>query len=161
MIRIGVISDTHIPDRALELPSEILYGLEGVDCIIHAGDCTQWNVIEQLRSIAPVHAVQGNMDDYIIKQQLPLKKVVEFGTVRIGITHGHGGGFGNIKKKIAHRFKDDNVDCIVFGHTHQAEKTMVNDILFFNPGSAVDDRSKSIGIFTFDDNSFEADLISF
>ena len=59
---IGLISDTHIPDRARELPEKVIEAFENVELIIHAGDLTSPKVIEELENIAPVMAVQGNMD---------------------------------------------------------------------------------------------------
>ena len=58
---IGLISDTHIPDRAKELPQNVLDAFNDVDMIIHAGDLTSLDVIEKLEETAPVMAVQGNM----------------------------------------------------------------------------------------------------
>ena len=59
---IGLISDTHIPDRARILPTKVIEAFEDVELIIHAGDLTSPKVIEELEEIAPVMAVQGNMD---------------------------------------------------------------------------------------------------
>jgi len=55
---IGLISDTHIPDRARELPEKVIEAFENVELIIHAGDLTSPKVIEELENIAPVMAVR-------------------------------------------------------------------------------------------------------
>ena len=59
---IGLISDTHIPDRAKVLPQKVIEAFNDVELILHAGDLTSPRVIEELEDIAPVMAVQGNMD---------------------------------------------------------------------------------------------------
>ncbi|MCP5463200.1 MAG: metallophosphoesterase family protein [bacterium] len=161
LMRIGVISDTHIPDRASVIPTEVVAAFHGVDSIIHAGDFTSIDVVNTLQSIAPLHAVHGNMDEYQIKQQFPSKKIIDAGRIRIGLVHGHEAGYENIKQGIERLFKNDSVDCIVYGHTHRPEKAVIGGTLFFNPGSAVGDRSQSIGIFTITDTTFDADIISF
>jgi len=61
-IKIGVISDTHIPLSANKIPDEIFKHFEGVDLILHAGDLIKLSVLDELRKIAPVEAVYGNMD---------------------------------------------------------------------------------------------------
>lgn len=162
MITIGVLSDTHIPKQSASVPMEILYGFERADCIIHAGDITDKSVITQLEKIAPVYAVCGNMDG-ALRHILPERRVVEIGGKRIGVTHG-GGSPINIKKRIYKMFKNDSVDCIVFGHTHYAEKKFFKNLLFFNPGSATDKRFApqcSFGFLFIDDNrDIEAEIIT-
>jgi len=164
MITIGVISDTHIPSLSQGIAKEVLTAFERADCIIHAGDVVDMSVIEELARIAPVHAVAGNMDNPALKSQLPLKKVIEIAGVRIGITHGAGSPFG-IKKRILNSFKDDNVKCIIYGHTHKSEKEIIDGILLFNPGSACDNffnRHRSFGmLFITEDKNIEAEIFTF
>ena len=64
IIRLGIISDTHMPRAADTLPDKVIKGLEGVDMILHAGDITEENVLEELGRIAPIKAVAGNMDGF-------------------------------------------------------------------------------------------------
>ena len=90
-MKIGVVSDTHIPSRARTLPKALVEGLFGVDLIIHAGDLLKDYVLYELEEIAPVEAVAGNNDDYYMQSMLPHKKVINAGRFRIGITHGSGG----------------------------------------------------------------------
>jgi len=163
LVTIGVISDTHIPARSDDIASEILSAFEKVDCIIHAGDIVEMRVIEELQQIAPVHAVAGNMDSDEIKSVLPGKMVIEIAGVRIGITHGAGSPIG-IKKRILRLFKNDNVDCVVYGHTHTAEKNIINGVLMFNPGSAADKvymSRQSFGmLFITEEKNIEAEIFT-
>ncbi len=89
--RIGVIADTHIPDRVGALHPDILPTFKevGVDMIIHAGDISSPEVLHQLEEVAPVQAVQGNRDWWRFKN-LPAVKVITIKDVKILITHGHG-----------------------------------------------------------------------
>ncbi|HET7616156.1 MAG TPA: metallophosphoesterase family protein, partial [Bacillales bacterium] len=61
-MKIGVVSDTHMPAHGRELPEILLNGLEGVDLILHAGDWQTLEVYERFREIAPVEGVSGNVD---------------------------------------------------------------------------------------------------
>ena len=56
-MRLGILSDTHNLLRG-----EVLSVLEGVDCILHAGDICRPDILEKLETIAPVYAVRGNAD---------------------------------------------------------------------------------------------------
>ena len=61
-MRIGLISDTHIPTAAKELWPQVYEAFRGVDLIMHAGDLMVPEVIDWLEAVAPVMAVWGNGD---------------------------------------------------------------------------------------------------
>ena len=67
---IGLISDTHIPDRRVKLPEKVLETFENVDLILHAGDITSQRVIDELEKSGPVIAVKGNRDRVVGKMYL-------------------------------------------------------------------------------------------
>jgi putative phosphoesterase len=79
---VGLISDTH----GLLRP-EALVALRGSDLIIHAGDVGKPEIIERLRSLAPVVAVRGNIDKGAWASQLPLTAVAEAGSALIYVLH--------------------------------------------------------------------------
>ena len=79
---IGLISDTH----GLLRP-DALTALKGSDLIIHAGDVGKPGIIEQLRAVAPVVAVRGNIDKGAWASQLPMTTVVEAHSVLIYVLH--------------------------------------------------------------------------
>jgi uncharacterized protein len=137
MKRIGVISDTHIPVSAQTLPRKVYEIFQGVDLILHAGDILAIKVIDDLSKIAPTHAVQGNMDGPPTTGKFPVEQVVEVEGVRIGLAHGSGAP-DDIIERLKNRFKDQNVQAIVFGHTHEPYNAVHDNILFFNPGSPTD-----------------------
>ena len=60
--RIGVLSDTHVPQRGARLPDAMLRHFENIELILHAGDLSTLAVLDQLSAYAPVEAVQGNVE---------------------------------------------------------------------------------------------------
>ena len=143
-MRIAVLADTHV--NTLEhLPKKIIDAISTVDLIIHAGDFTDVQVLKELKRLRRVKAVQGNMDSMELKTVLPVKEIVEIENKRIGITHGSGGPWG-IEERVRKMFESDRIDIIVYGHSHQSQNKVINDILLFNPGKATD----SFGILTID-----------
>jgi putative phosphoesterase len=141
-MRIAVLADTHV-SKLEHLPKKIIDALSTVDLIIHAGDFTDMQVLEELKQLREVKAVHGNMDSRELKTALPVKEIVEIENKRIGITHGSGGPWG-IEERIRKMFESDQIDIVVYGHSHRSQNKVINDILFFNPGKATD----SFGILT-------------
>jgi uncharacterized protein len=147
---VGVVSDTHVPDRAPCLHPELLPALRaaGVSRILHAGDISARRVLAELEQVAPVVAVRGNRD--ILAGPLPLTAEVDLGGVRVALMHGHGGwipylwdkwkfilaGY-NLRRYLGQLERvSPGVRVEVFGHTHFAENRWRKDRLLFNPGSA-------------------------
>ncbi|MDD5155936.1 MAG: metallophosphoesterase [Candidatus Omnitrophica bacterium] len=148
-MRIGVLSDTHIPERAKSIPQKILEDFKTVDMVLHAGDLVTPEVLEELHGVCKeVHAVWGNMDPQEVRSILPQKEIIKAGRYRIGLTHGYGNP-AYLIDNLKHEFKNDNVDLIVFGHSHTPFNEKKDDAWYFNPGSATDDifaSYKSYGI---------------
>ncbi len=139
---IGVLSDTHIPNTLPSLPPSLLKRLAGVDAIIHAGDMTSMIVYDILSQIAPVHAVSGNMDEFMLTEALPDKQVITLLEKRIGIIHGNG-ALGSVPDWVLNQF--ETVDIIIFGHTHSSLIEKRGSVLLINPGSvASSDKSFAI-----------------
>lgn len=137
-MKIGVIADTHIPAQANDLPKAIFESLKDVDMIIHAGDLVDLSVLDKLSSICnKVIAVWGNMDSYEVRKVLPEKEVVNIGKHKIGIMHGHGHP-DRLLDIIREAFKGEDVDLVIFGHSHRAINEKKGNIVYFNPGSPTD-----------------------
>jgi len=146
--RIGVLSDTHIPEKAQELPEELMEQLAELDFIIHAGDFENIDALKNLRRINRVVAVSGNMDKSKVRSELSTREVLNVDHYKIGIIHGWGDPH-TMAKRLYEEFKEDEVDCIVFGHSHQVHNETINGVLMFNPGSPTDTiyaHFKSFGI---------------
>ena len=122
-ILIGVISDTH----GLLRP-EAVAALRGSDHIIHAGDVGDPAILEELKTIAPVTAVRGNIDKGAWARKLPETDVVEAGGISIYLLHDisqldlnpEAAGFA----------------AVVYGHSHVPKQETRGGVLYFNPGSA-------------------------
>ena len=133
MKKVGLISDTHIPTRAKEIPLRVFEVFQNVDYIIHAGDLVELKVIDELERLAPVLAVHGNMDRVNIREKLPEMNELELYDWRIGVIHDPGALFRLGKMREITREK--NYDVLVYGHTHHSSIRWEDSILLINPGS--------------------------
>lgn len=137
-MKIGVISDTHIPDRAKDIPLEILEEFKNADMVIHAGDLVELRVLDRIKTVCPnIKAVWGNMDPYEVRSKLPEKEIINLGKYKLGLMHGWGPPI-NLIETLSSAFKNDAVDIIVFGHSHFGINEKRGNIRFFNPGSPTD-----------------------
>ncbi len=123
-VRIGVVSDTHgyLDPTVLDL-------LAGVDLVLHAGDIGDAAILESLRSIAPVIAVSGNLDDS--GGVLPTEISSEVAGVRFALGHK--------RKRLVKRLittREASFDLVVYGHDHVPSASWVEGTLWLNPGSA-------------------------
>jgi putative phosphoesterase len=147
---VGVLSDTHIPDRVPDLHPKILRTFRevGVTSILHAGDVSVPRVLEELEQIAPVHAVRGNRDIFYLRR-LPMLVRLDIDGVSIGMAHGHGTFsrymIDKLQRAIRGRYVRKYIrrilatfpdtDVIVFGHLHVPCSFRIEGKLLFNPGS--------------------------
>jgi uncharacterized protein len=150
--RVGVISDTHIP-AFKGLPEVIMQHFADVELIIHAGDLSILPVINALEMIAPVVAVQGNVEREEVVLALPIKREVVVGHCRIGIVHilGESQQYARTARR-----EFPNARVVIFGHSHVPYNREHRGQLLFNPGSATDRRHEptcSIGMLSIDDDA--------
>jgi putative phosphoesterase len=151
MTILGVLADTHIPDRVRGLHPDILLAFveAEVDAILHAGDVSVPGVLQELEEIAPVYAVRGNRD-WVWLRHLPHNRFLDFEGVDLVLEHGHGRWrnymvdrthyfiFGMQEARYRNRLLASypQVRVIVYGHLHIPDNSWVGDQLLFNPGSA-------------------------
>ena len=121
-MRIGVISDTH----GLLRPA-VLEAFRGVDHILHAGDIGGEQVLRDLAAIAPVTACAGNNDGWLCGPAGRLARV-ELGGLRFLLVH--------IRDDARERLREEPADVVVFGHSHKPLDERVENVWWFNPGSA-------------------------
>lgn len=131
-MRIGVLSDTHLRDPYPEFKKLIEHHFKDVDMIFHLGDFVDWKIASYLSSLKELIAVCGNMDPPEIRKVFPVRRLIELQNFRIGLIHGGGPPFG-IESRIQAEFED--VDAILYGHTHVPAKHRTKKTFFFNPGS--------------------------
>ena len=174
MVRLGVICDSHIPDRMRALPPAMFEALAGVDAILHAGDICVQRVLDALAELAPVYAVRGNRD---LALRLPLDRELAFEGVRLGLTHGHGGlaryarerlyttflGYYHTRFLRQVRARFGSVQAVVFGHSHRPVNFVLNGVLMFNPGSLGPDYRKphgpAVGLLTIEAGAVRGEII--
>lgn len=159
MTRILVLSDTHIPRVAVDLPDKVYKEVGNVDMILHAGDFVEKEVLDKLKTLKETKAVCGNMDSPNIRHALNPKEIIQVEKVRIGLIHGYGA-----PRELIETVKGEftNVDAIVFGHSHSAVNTVKDGILFLNPGSPTDTifaTSNSYGILEIDGNNIKGNIV--
>lgn len=153
---IGLISDTHIPDRMKELPEKVFEAFKDVEMILHAGDVTSQEVIEKLEEIAPVTAIQGNTDR-IVGLNLPKTAIVEAEELKIGVIHGEVYPRADTQQ-LHYLAKQLDVDILVSGHSHQPKVEKVEDVLLINPGSPTVPRLADRTIMILEINKKEVDV---
>jgi len=120
---IGLISDTHGLLRAQTLPA-----LRGSDLIIHAGDVGDPKILEELRRLAPVVAVRGNIDTGAWSAGLPETAVAQAGAALIYVLHDIQAL--DLKATAA------GIAMVVSGHSHKPSQEEREGVLYVNPGSA-------------------------
>jgi putative phosphoesterase len=140
---VGLISDTHVPVRAKEIPREVFKVFENVDYIVHAGDLVQLSVIDELEQIAPVLVVFGNMDGPEIRGRLSKMNSFRVFDWKIGVTHNPGALFGTSKMREIAKMNGFNV--LVYGHTHSPHIKWEGNVLLVNPGSPTNPSPSFIG----------------
>lgn len=151
-MKVGLISDTHIPSAGKEPPSEVARAFTGVDLILHAGHAYIASCIEWLERIAPVRAVEswvqggGETPARVIQLQ-----VLDLEGYTIGLTHelilrslgddvlpgaiARGLPPGESLPRTLESIFGRPVDIVGFGYTHEALVEVHQGVLFVNPGS--------------------------
>jgi putative phosphoesterase len=144
---IGLISDTHMPQRCLALPEALFALFAGADLLLHAGDVGELWVLDQLSRIAPVVAVHGNDDTRMAQRELPYQQTVTVAGQRILLWHSHypdrvdemesrrdNALVPKLARSVA-RAKRAGARVAVFGHWHIPLVYQADGVLVINPGS--------------------------
>lgn len=133
-MKIVVTGDTHLPVKGRNLPTELVSACETADLIIHTGDWHSMEVYEELSTFSQVVGVYGNVDSEQVKTNFPLKQSIQVESFNIGIIHGHGEK-KTTEKRVLEAFSNQEMDIIIFGHSHIPMLRYVGKTLLMNPGS--------------------------
>ena len=158
-MRILVISDTHVPRGAADLPKAVYDAIAGVDLGMHAGDFVEIELLQRLRSLKETVGVFGNMDSKALREALKPKEIITVGAFKIGLIHGYGPS-GELTKVVRAEF--GKVDAIVFGHAHKPVNIIEGGTLLFNPGSPTDkvfSPYPSYGLLDVTDGGIKAEIV--
>ncbi|MFE0256829.1 metallophosphoesterase family protein [Streptomyces sp. NPDC059010] len=138
-MRLLLMSDTHLPKRARELPAALLAELLRADVVFHAGDWVDTATLDLLESrCARLVGVHGNNDGPELRARLPEVAYAELGGLRFGVVHETGAAQGR-EARCAARFP--GLDVLVFGHSHIPwDTTAASGLRLLNPGSPTDRR---------------------
>jgi len=136
---VGLISDTHVPKRAMCIPKRVFEILENVDFVIHAGDLVELAVIDELEQAAPVLAVHGNMDGLEVNNALPKLNSLKIFDWKIGVIHDAESFYGSAKMEEI--VQENGFNVLVYGHTHISKVKWEAKTLYINPGSPMDPAS--------------------
>jgi putative phosphoesterase len=131
MVKVGILSDTHLDRLTDNFKSVVETVFSDADMIIHAGDMTGIEVYEYL-SKWNLKAVSGNMDSQELRAILPEKRIEEIEGRQIGIIHGRGSPYG-LEMFVYNQFR--GMDIVIFGHSHVPLHTIRGETIMFNPGS--------------------------
>ena len=149
-MRVGVISDTHGLLR-----HEAIVAMRGFDHILHAGDIGDPGILDQLRRLAPLTAIRGNIDRRGPCAQLPATEWIELAGHKLYMVHDINElDLNPVAAGIA---------AIISGHSHRPSIHWRQGVLYFNPGSAGPRRFKlpiSVGILEIENRGIDPRIVN-
>lgn len=177
---IGVLADTHIPQRLKAVPQAVFELFSEVELILHAGDIVDPRILDDLASLAPVKAVRGNVHlaDRSLDPQLPKAQRLHILGHHIVLTHGHGSFLRGSQERVRYWLSRDRdevnqrianwcldmypeADLIIFGHSHRVYNQRFGRRLLFNPGAVCPTEGEipSVGLLTIEREEISGQLI--
>ena len=147
-MRIGVISDTH----GLLRP-EAIQALRGSEHILHAGDVGDPAILDDLKAIAPVTAIRGNVDLAGACSRLPATDLIRLAGRNIYMLHD--------RNALDLDPVATGIGVVISGHSHHPAIQWHKGVLYFNPGSAGPRRFSlpvSLGFLTINELAIEPTL---
>ncbi len=138
-MRLLLISDTHVPKRARDMPAQVWDEVARADVVVHAGDWVDVTLLDELEQRATrLVACWGNNDGAELRVRLPERADVTLGGIRFTVTHETGASAGR-DARMARLYPD--TDVLVFGHSHIPwDSTAATGLRLLNPGSPTDRR---------------------
>ena len=145
-----IVSDTHVPARARDLPADLWSAIASADVVVHAGDWLSGALLDEVGARArELVACVGNNDDAAVRAALPEVARAKIGGVRVAVLHDSGDR-PTRERRLAADYGTDT-DLVVFGHSHIPWDTTVSlggdgrSLRLLNPGSPTDRRRQPVG----------------
>ncbi len=134
-----LLADTHVPNRARDLPAGVWAAVDAADVVLHAGDWVDVPLLDALEARSRrLIACYGNNDGPALRARLPEIAYAELDGLNVAVVHETGGRDGR-ESRCAQRFP--GTDVLVFGHSHIPwDTTASNGLRLLNPGSPTDRR---------------------
>ena len=141
-----LLSDTHVPKRARDLPPSLWSAIDAADLVVHAGDWVDASLLDALEQRSRrLVAVFGNNDGPDLRARLPEIARVEIEGVRIAVVHETGAA---ARREVRMDAAFPDIDVLVFGHSHIPWHTVSPaGLLLLNPGSPTDRRRQPVATF--------------
>ncbi len=166
VVHVVVVSDTHLPTRAKDLPAPVWAAVEAADVVVHAGDwCDEATVLALRARSRRLVGVAGNNDGDALWARLGEVARVTVEGVRIAVVHETGAATGR-ERRCDERFgpgSDEPCDVLVFGHSHIPwDTTTPGGVRLLNPGSPTDRRRQPVGtvmLATIDGETIDVELV--
>ena len=170
-MRIGLISDTHVPEAGNELWPQVYERLAGVDLLLHGGDIHDVRLIDLLEQVAPIYVARGNGDDgsggRAVQPEDPRLReawTLELEGFRVGLTHDMAlpewPPYRTVESMMERYFGGPQ-HVVVHGDTHVASVETIRGVLLINPGSPMyprnlDTRMGTLGFIDIEDGRLHA-----
>jgi len=137
-VLVAVIADTHLPRGTRALPPSCVERLRAADLIVHAGDLSSLQFLEELRGHGATVAVQGNVDEAAVRAVLPTTLELDFDHHRVAVIHDAGPRRGRLERL---RCRFPGAQAVIFGHSHMpVHESGPDGFQIFNPGSPTERR---------------------
>ena len=172
-MRIGLISDTHVPEAGSRLPPEVYDHFDGVDMVLHAGDMHVIDVLDWLERVAPTVGARGNGDGDGFRPPFP-DDDPGFARRTCSTSRACASASSTAtplpeeapwisQEALMERSFGGPVDVIVCGDTHIPVIQRAGPVLIVNPGSPMLPRNVrapgAVGILTISDGLPAAEII--
>jgi putative phosphoesterase len=163
-MRIGLITDTHLPAALKRLWPEVHAVFAGVDLIWHGGDIVWPSVLDELEEIAPTFAARGNNDVGWNDPRLAHTQWLDVDGYRLAMVHDMEPEDEPIDQLVAMYLGGRRADVIVTGHTHFERMDLRDGVLQINTGSAVhphlwSTRLGTVGLLEVDRSGIRAEIV--
>jgi putative phosphoesterase len=132
-MQVAIVSDSHVPERADEVPDEVLNACEDADMTAHAGDFISQDVYDTFDATGEFVSVRGNMDSV---PNLPRTDTFVAGGVEFVVIHGTGSPARYEERVVEAARSEAGEDAVaVCGHTHEVMDEVHDGVRLLNPGS--------------------------